>query len=199
MNDFEQLSTDGRIATPDDGDWDEVRQAWNLAADPHPEAVALVESADDVAAVLRFCAERGLRVLGQGTGHGAVAVGPLEDTVVIKTERLRGIEVDPEAETARVEAGVLALELGEAAAKHGLCSMPGSSPDVGITGYTLGGGLSWLGRRYGFACNRVAAIEVVTADGEAAHRRRRQRARPLLGACAEVAVATRSSPRCTST
>ena len=81
MNDFEQLSTDGRIATPDDGDWDEVRQAWNLAADPHPEAVALVESADDVAAVIRFCAERGLRVLGQGTGHGAVAVGPLEGTV----------------------------------------------------------------------------------------------------------------------
>ena len=62
---------------------------------------------------------------------------------------------------------MLALELGEEAAKHGLCSMPGSSPDVGITGYTLGGGLSWLGRKYGFACNRVGAIEVVTADGEA--------------------------------
>ena len=106
-------------------------------------------------------------MLGQSTGHGAVAVGALDDTVVIKTERMRGIEIDPEAETARVEAGVLALELGEAAAEHGLCSMPGSSPDVGITGYTLGGGLSWLGRQYGFACNRVAAIEVVTADGEA--------------------------------
>ena len=79
---------------------------------------------------------------------------------------MRGIEVDPEARTARVEAGVLALELGEAAAEHGLCSLPGSSPDVGVTGYTLGGGLSWLGRRYGFACNRVRAIELVTADGE---------------------------------
>ena len=45
--------------------------------------------------------------------------------------------------------------------------MPGSSPDVGVIGYTLGGGLSWLGRRYGFACNRVSAIELVTADGEA--------------------------------
>ena len=62
---------------------------------------------------------------------------------------------------------MLALELGEAAEAHGLCSLPGSSPDVGVVGYTLGGGLSWLGRRYGFACNRVRAIEVVTADGEA--------------------------------
>ena len=47
-----------------------------------------------------------------------------------------------------------------------MCSLPGSSPDVGVIGYTLGGGLSWLGRKYGFACNRVRAIELVTADGE---------------------------------
>ena len=61
---------------------------------------------------------------------------------------------------------MLAIELGTAAQDAGLCSLPGSSPNVGVTGYTLGGGLSWLGRRYGFACNRVEAIEVVTADGE---------------------------------
>jgi hypothetical protein len=65
-----------------------------------------------------------------------------------------------------VEAGVLALELGAASQANGLCSLPGSAPDVGVIGYTLGGGLSWLGRRYGFACNRVQAIELVTADGE---------------------------------
>jgi hypothetical protein len=80
---------------------------------------------------------------------------------------MRGIEIDPEARTARVEAGALAMELGEAAQAHGMCSLPGSAPDVGIVGYTLGGGLSWLGRRHGFACNRVAAIELVAADGEA--------------------------------
>jgi len=79
---------------------------------------------------------------------------------------MRGIEVDPDAGTARIEAGVLSLELGEAAGAHGYCSMPGSSPDVGVVGYTLGGGLSWLGRRHGFACNRVRAIELVTAEGE---------------------------------
>jgi hypothetical protein len=166
MSDFSQLSIAGRVATPADPDWDEARQAWNLAADQRPSAVALTESADDVAKVVRFAGQNGLRVTGQGTGHGAVALGSLDDAILIKTERMRGVEVDADAQTARVEAGALSLELGEAANRHGLCSLPGSSPDVGLVGYTLGGGLSWLGRQYGFACNRVSAIEVVAADGE---------------------------------
>ena len=166
MSDFTGLAIAGRIATPTDADWDEARLAWNLVADQHPEAVAFVESAEDIAKVVRFAGENDLRVSGQGTGHGAVAVGSLEGTILIKTERMRGIEVDPDARTARVEAGVLVLELSEAAGRHGLSSLPGSSPDVGVTGYSLGGGLSWLGRRYGFACNRVRAVELVTAGGE---------------------------------
>jgi hypothetical protein len=166
MSDFTGLAIAGRIATPTDADWDQARLAWNLVADQRPEAVAFVESAEDIAKVVRFAGENDLRVSGQGTGHGAVAVGPLEGTILIKTERMRGIEIDPNAQTARVEAGVLVLELSEAAGHHGLSSLPGSSPDVGVTGYSLGGGLSWLGRRYGFACNRVRAIELVTAGGE---------------------------------
>jgi hypothetical protein len=135
-------------------------------ADQQPDAVALIESAEDVAGIVRFAAEHSLRVAAQGTGHGAMALGSLEGTILLKTERMRGIEIDPDAQTARVEAGVLVLELSQAAQQHGLSSLPGSSPDVGVTGYTLGGGLSWLGRRYGFACNRVRAIELVAADGE---------------------------------
>jgi FAD/FMN-containing dehydrogenase len=166
MADFTGLALAGRIATPSDADWDEARLAWNLAADQRPEAVTFVESTEDVAKVVRFAADNSLRVAGQGTGHGAVALEPLSETILIKTERMRGVEIDPEAQTARVEAGVLVLELSEAAQAHGLSSLPGSSPDVGVTGYSLGGGLSWLGRRYGFACNRVRAIELVTAEGE---------------------------------
>jgi hypothetical protein len=166
MSDFTGLSIAGRIATAADPDWDEARAAWNLAADQQPEAVAYVEGADDIAKVVRFAAENDLRVAGQGTGHGAFALAAsLEGTILIKTERMRGIEVDAEAQTARVEAGVLVAELSEAAGARGLSSMPGSSPDVGVVGFTLGGGLSWLGRRYGFACNRVRAIELVTAEG----------------------------------
>jgi hypothetical protein len=160
------LSITGRVATAADGDWDEARQAWNLAADQHPAAVAFVQSADDVSAVLRFAAERGLKVTAQGTGHGAAPLAPLvDDTILIRTEGMKGIEIDP-AGTARVEAGVHGEELGAAAEAHGRCSQPGSSPNVGTIGYTLGGGLGWLGRRHGFACNLVRAIELVTADGE---------------------------------
>ena len=167
MSDFTGLSIAGRIATPADPDWDEARAAWNLIADQQPEAVVFAESAEDVATAVSFAAENGLRVAGQGTGHGATPLGPLAGTVLVKTERMRGIEVDPGASTARVEAGALSAELGEAANAHGLCFLPGSSPDVGVTGYTLGGGMSWFARRHGFACNHVRAIELVTAAGEA--------------------------------
>jgi hypothetical protein len=163
--DFSELSIRGRIATTSDSDWDEARQAWNLAADQQPEAVALVESADDVSKVMGFAAQNGLRVTAQGTGHGAVALGSLDDTILIKTERMNDVVI--EGERARVEAGAYAEHVAEVAIKERMCSMPGTSPNVGIAGYTLGGGLSWLGRKYGWACNRVAAIELVTADGEA--------------------------------
>jgi hypothetical protein len=164
MADFSSLSIRGRLATPDDQDWDEARQAWNLAADQRPQAVAFVESAADVSKVIRFAKENGLQVAGQGTGHGAVPLGALDDVVLIKTERMRKVEL--EGERARVEAGALAEDVAAAAIERGMCSMPGTSPNVGVTGYTLGGGLSWLGRKYGWACNRVAAIELVPADGE---------------------------------
>lgn len=167
MTDFSGLAIAGRIATPADADWDQARLGWNLVADPRPSAVAFVESGEDIAAVIRFAAENGLRVSGQGTGHGAAALGSLEDAILIKTERMRGVEFDAGAGTARVEAGVLSVELAEAAQAQGLSSLPGSSPDVGVTGFHLGGGLSWFGRQYGFACNRVQAIELITADGEA--------------------------------
>jgi FAD/FMN-containing dehydrogenase len=166
MSDLGGLQISGRVATAGDADWDQARQAWNLAADLRPEAVVFAEDAADVAATVRFAAANELRVAAQGTGHGAMPLPSLEGTILLKTERMRGIEIDPEERTARVEAGVLSLELAEAAGEHGLVSLPGSSPDVGVVGYTLGGGLSWLGRQFGFACNSVTSIDLVTAAGE---------------------------------
>jgi len=157
----------GDIVLPGDGGWDAARLAWNLAVDQHPAMVALPETAADVAAVVSYAAEASLRVAMQGTGHGAGARGgELSGTVLVKMERMRGIEIDAEARTARVEAGVIWSEVAEAAAEHGLAALAGSSPDVGVVGYTLGGGLSWLGRRYGLAASNVLAVELVTADGE---------------------------------
>jgi hypothetical protein len=167
MTDFTGLAIAGRIATADDSDWDQARAAWNLAADQRPVAVVFADNAADVAATVRFAVENDLKVAAQGTGHGAAPLASLDGTILLKTERMRGVEVDPNARTARAEGGAWGADLGEAASGHGLCFLPGSSPDVGLTGYTLGGGMSWLGRRHGFACNRVAAIELVDAEGEA--------------------------------
>ncbi len=166
MSDLGGLKIDGRVAVPGDPDWDQARLAWNLAVDQKPEAVVFAESAGDVAETVRYAAENDLKVAAQGTGHGAAPLPPLDGTILLKTERMRGVSIDTEERTARVEAGVLSLELAEAAGKHGLCSLSGSSPDVGVVGYTLGGGLSWLGRQYGFACNSVTGIDLVTAAGE---------------------------------
>jgi hypothetical protein len=157
---------DGDIVAPGDNNWDEARLAWNLAVDQRPAAVALPESAEDVAAIVAFAKANGLRVAPQGTGHNAGTLGDLSDTILLKTHRMRGVTIDPEKRIARAEAGVIWIEVVEAAAEHGLAALAGSSPDVGVVGYTLGGGLSWLARKHGIGANQVTAIEVVTASGE---------------------------------
>jgi FAD/FMN-containing dehydrogenase len=157
---------DELIVLPHDPSWDEARLAWNRAADQQPAAVALPESARDVAAIVRWARDRGLRVAPQGTGHNATPLGSLSHTVLLKTERMRGVSIDICKRRARVDAGVLWADVTDAAAQHGLAALAGSSPDVGVVGYTLGGGVSWLGRRYGLASNSVTAVELVTADGD---------------------------------
>jgi FAD/FMN-containing dehydrogenase len=153
------------ILRPGDPGWDAARQAWDLAVDQRPAAVALPRSAADVAAAVRYARRAGLRVAAQGTGHNAAPLGGLTDTLLIKTRQMRGVTVDPAAWTARAEAGALWADVVGAAAAHGLTGLAGSSPDVGVVGFTLGGGMSWLGRAYGLSANNVEAVEVVTADG----------------------------------
>jgi UDP-N-acetylenolpyruvoylglucosamine reductase len=157
---------DGDVVAPGDVEWVEARLAWNLAVDQHPAAVVLAESAADVAATVAFAKAHALRVAPQGTGHGAAAIGDMSDTILLKTERMRGVTIDPERRIARAEAGTIWIEVVEAAAEHGLAALAGSSPDVGVVGYTLGGGLSWLARKHGIGANQVTAIEVVTASGD---------------------------------
>jgi FAD/FMN-containing dehydrogenase len=157
---------EGRFVLPGDPGFDEARLAWNLSADQRPAAVALPESAGDVAATVRFARANGLRVAPQGTGHNATAIASLQDAILLKTSRMRGVTIDASRRRARVEAGTLWIEATAPAHEHGLLALGGSSPDVGVVGYTLGGGLSWLGRKHGLAANHVVAAEVVTADGE---------------------------------
>jgi len=157
----------GDYVTPEDASWDEARLAWNLAVDQRPAAVAIPETADDIVEIVRHALANGLRVAGQSTGHNAhpLAAG-LQHTVLVKTHRMRAVQIDPVERIARVEAGALWMDVTYPAGEHGLAPLAGSSPDVGVTGYSLGGGISWLGRKYGLAANSVTAIELVNAEGE---------------------------------
>jgi FAD/FMN-containing dehydrogenase len=155
----------GELVMPEDSDWDVARQAWNLAADQRPSAVALPETAADVVEIVRFARAHGYRVAAQGTGHNALPLGDLEGTVLVKLARMRGVEIDPDERIARVQAGALWQEVTDEAVRHGLVGLAGSSPDVGVVGYSLGGGISWLARKHGFSANSVVAIELVTANG----------------------------------
>jgi FAD/FMN-containing dehydrogenase len=161
-----QARLTGRIVTPSDPRWDEARLAWNLAADQRPAAIAFPQTAQDIVAAVDAARDHGLRVAAQGTGHGGTALSSLEDSLLVKTENMREIRIDAGAQRARVEPGVLWHELAPAAAEHGLAGLQGSAGDVAVTGYSLGGGLSWMARAQGWAANRIVSADVVTAHGE---------------------------------
>ena len=155
---------EGHVVLPGEEAYDDARQAWNRAADQQPALVGLPRSAQDVQALVAYARRSGLRVAMQGTGHNATPLGDLGDTVLIKTHEMRGVTIDAIDCVARVEAGAQWADVTMPASQLGLAALSGC-PDVGVVGYTLGGGLSWLGRRYGLAAERLLAVELVTADG----------------------------------
>ena len=156
---------EGAVVKAGDTDWDLARRAFNLVIDQRPAAVALPVSAADVAQVVCYARENGLRVAPQLTGHNAGPLGSLSNTILLKTTWMTGVEIDPESRRARVGAGEMWGAVIAAAAEHGLAALHGSSPTVGVVGYTLGGGLGWLARKHGLNANSVSAVELVTADG----------------------------------
>lgn len=155
----------GDITLPTDAGWDQVRAAWNLAVDQRPAAVVRAADVRDVIRTVNAARELGLRVAPQGTGHNAAALGDLADTILLRTSAMRRVVIQPESRIARCEAGALWADVTAPAAEFGLAALAGSAADVGIAGYCLGGGASWLVRSHGLAANHVTAIEIVTADG----------------------------------
>jgi FAD binding domain len=156
---------DGTLVRPGEPGWDEARAAWHLDVDQRPAAVVVPESVRDVVATVLVAREVGLRVAPQSTGHNAAPLGDLADTVLVKLHRMRDVQIDAEARIARVEGGAVWSDVTPAAAEHGLAALAGSAGDVGVSGFTLGGGISWLSRSHGLGAGSVVAIEVVTADG----------------------------------
>jgi hypothetical protein len=156
----------GTVVSPADRGYEEARAAWNLAADQRPAAVVFPENATDIAFAVAYAREAGLRVSVQGTGHNPMPLGEMSDSVLIRTSRMRQVDIDPIARRARVQAGAIWSDVAPQASAYGLAALAGSSPDVGVVGYSLGGGIGYLGRKHGIQTNSVTAIEVVTTDGE---------------------------------
>ena len=153
----------GPVHAPGDVETVTELAGYNLALEHAPIAVVGATGAQDVAAAVRWAAARGLRVGVLATGHGDLSQ---RGTVAITTRRMDRLEIDPVTRRATVGAGVKWARLIEAAAPLGLAGLNGSSSDVGIAGYTTGGGVGPFVRRYGFASDRVRRLQVVTGDGE---------------------------------
>jgi hypothetical protein len=157
----------GEVIVPGDAEYDGARMAWNLSMQQHPAVIVMAASASDVAAAVKFAQEADLGIAVQATGHGVRR--PADGCLLVNTSRMTGVRVDEASQTAWVEAGTKWGAVLEKTQAVGLAPLLGSSPDVGAVGYTLGGGMGWLVRKYGLSADSVRYFDVVTADGRTLH------------------------------
>jgi FAD/FMN-containing dehydrogenase len=156
----------GDLVTPGDPDYEVRRRVWNGMVDRRPALIARCGAEDDVVAALRTARENGLVVAVRGGGHNVAGNAICDGGLVIDLSALKAIEVDATARTARVAPGVLLGELDRATQAVGLATPTGNVSLTGVAGLTLGGGLGWIARKHGPACDNLIAADVVTADGE---------------------------------
>ncbi|WP_432855484.1 FAD-binding oxidoreductase [Amycolatopsis sp. CA-161197] len=158
----------GSVLLPGDAGYDDERAVFNLNHELVPAVIVVAQNTADVQVAVAFAADRHRPVLVKTTGHQMV--GTASGAVVISTHLMNEVVIDTAGHKARVGAGALWAEVVAEATKAGLAPLNGSNPTVGVSGYTLGGGLSpTLGRSHGYAADHVLSLEVVTADGELRH------------------------------
>lgn len=155
----------GAVVLPGEVGWGRATAAFNLAFVQSPALVALPADEADVSALVNFAREHDLRLAPQRTGHNAEPLGVMDDVILVKTDALQGVEIDSGRRIARVRSGAKWGDLVPAASELGLAALHGSTPDVSVAGYSLGGGVGWYARKLGLSTNSVLAIELVTADG----------------------------------
>jgi hypothetical protein len=153
----------GTALFPGDDGFESLATPWNLAVTSRAAAVVAAGDAEDVARTIRFASANRIPVAVQCTGHGAHA--DLSGAILVATRSLDEVEIHPDGRWARAGAGVVWQRVIEAAGEHGLAPLAGSSPGVGVVGYTTGGGIGPLARTLGIASDRVRALDLVTGDG----------------------------------
>jgi FAD/FMN-containing dehydrogenase len=155
----------GQLIRPEDTEYEGARQVWNGMIDRKPGLIAQCTSVHDVATAVRFARDHKLLVAVRGGGHSASGLGVCDDGLVIDLSLLQDVQVDPGLQIARAGGGTTYGKFDAATQAHGLATTGGLISTTGLGGLTLGGGLGWLMRSYGMACDNLTGVELVTADG----------------------------------
>lgn len=153
----------GPLHLPHDAGFNEARRPWNLSVEQRPAAVAEAAGVDDLVALIAFAREEGVALAVQPSGHGASS--SLEGAVLVRTRSFDALEVDVDARTARIGAGVAWGAVIDALDGTGLVAPAGTSRVVSAAGYTLGGGHSWFSRSAGLGSDALRAAWIVRPDG----------------------------------
>ena len=159
----------GDVVRPDSADYDSARQVWNGMIDRRPACIARCRSVEDVQNAIRFAKDNELPIAIRGGGHNAAGLGVCDAGMVIDLREMRDVSVDPARRTARAGGGATWGDFDRATAARGLATTGGLISSTGIAGLTLGGGLGWLMRSYGMACDNLIGADVVTAEGKVVH------------------------------
>ena len=157
---------DGELLAPGDAGYDLARSVWNAMVDRRPRMIVRCASVADVVAAVRTAREHDLEIGVRCGGHGILGLAVPEDGVMIDLTPLGQVRVDPARRRARVAGGALLGALDVASQQHGLATTAGNVSHTGVGGLTLGGGMGWLARQCGLACDNVLSFEMVTADGD---------------------------------
>jgi FAD/FMN-containing dehydrogenase len=156
----------GDVIRPSDEGYDAARALWNAAHDRRPELIVRCAGVADVIASLRFARSQSLEVAVRGGGHSIAGFSGVDGGLVIDLSPMRGIRVDPQAKRAYVQGGSVWRDVDIETQVHGLATTGGLVSTTGVGGFTLGGGIGWLMRKHGLACDNLISAELVTADGE---------------------------------
>ena len=161
-----EASFRGELVRPDDAGYDAHRKVWNGSIDRRPALIARCAGVADVRAAVGFAKDSGLPVAVRGGGHSFPGLSVCDGGIVIDLGSMKGIRIDPEKRTARVQAGVLWGELDHETQAFGLATTGGIVSHTGVAGLTLGGGIGWLQRKLGLTVDNLLAADVVTAEGD---------------------------------
>jgi FAD/FMN-containing dehydrogenase len=156
----------GYVVRPGDPDYDVHRKIWNGSFDKHPALIIRCAGVSDVIAAVKYGRESGLPVAVRSGGHSFPGLSVADDALMIDLQPMKGVRVDPDKGTARVQAGVLLGELDKETQAFGLAVPSGIVTHTGVAGLTLGGGIGWIQRKYGLTVDHLVSMDVVTADGE---------------------------------